>query len=904
MTADYGLGIDLGTTHTAAAVLTGGRVESARLGARRMEIPSAIFVKEDGELLVGEAAERRGQDEPGRLAREFKRRLGDSVPILAGGMPFSAHALTGKLLRYVLDTVTRQQGGAPASVELTYPAHWGPYKREQLDQAIRLADAGPVHLLSEPEAVARWRGLAPGETAAVYDLGGSSFDVAVIRREGDSFTLLGTPEGVDQLGGGDFDAAVYAYVLGALDGVDLTDPETAPALARLRRDCIEAKESLSFDTEVTVPVALPGRHTRVHITRSDFEGLITLAVRDTVDATQRALRSAGVKPEQLSGILLAGGSSRIPLVARVLTEEFGRPVVIDAHPELSVALGAASVAVPASIALSFGTGATTVAGHSRSENTESTAAPDPRSFPRATASNGIAATVEAASEISRAESMVAVSNGGPPTETAATEPAPAPVSVPAQAKPVSPPPVSQPPVSPPPANRWDPREFPPRPAHKQDFTDLREPVDPWAAAEAEAHAAAIEAAHAASLPVSPAPISPAAAVSSPTTPVPMTHAPVSTVPLPPAALEQTRTAGTTVPMSGSSGPDLDVEPSTQFIPATYGAGSPPAPPARRKRTLLVSGAAALVLVAAAIGVVLSNLNTKDDDAAQGTNPGASAAADPGAIPAANLLVRVDTGGDMGSDTWTTRIQYLNAADGSRRDLPGSVPGDTLPRWSNDRQQIALTNRAGGTATIYVMNREGGDRRPLVEDVTGGRVVWSADDTEVAYVKKVGKVSQIFTSPVAGGEPRQLTTSDAAKDDPIYSGDGSSIIYWSEQDGVRSLFELNLADPQEPGARLTGADLGDALDPAVSPDGAHILFTKKVEGENYDIWAIAADGSNAQAVTDDEAREMDPTWSPDGAWIAYTRGDLNHPQIVVERMDGSDEQILTKGSAREGHPCWF
>lgn len=380
MTADYGLGIDLGTTHTAAAVLTGGRVESARLGARRMEIPSAVFVKEDGGLLVGEAAERRGQDEPGRLAREFKRRLGDSVPILAGGMPFSAHALTGKLLRYVLDTVTRQQGGPPASVELTYPAHWGPYKREQLDQAIRLADVGPVHLLSEPEAVARWRGLAPGETAAVYDLGGSSFDVAVIRREGDSFTLLGTPEGVDQLGGGDFDAAVYAHVLGALDGVDLTDPETAPALARLRRDCIEAKESLSFDTEVTVPVALPGRHTRVHITRSDFEALITLAIRDTVDATQRALRSAGVKPEQLSGILLAGGSSRIPLVARVLTEEFGRPVVIDAHPELSVALGAASVAVPASIALSFGAGD----GHSRSNTfngTETAASPDSPSVP-------------------------------------------------------------------------------------------------------------------------------------------------------------------------------------------------------------------------------------------------------------------------------------------------------------------------------------------------------------------------------------------------------------------------------------------------------------------------------------------------------------------------------------------
>ncbi len=195
--AEYGLGIDLGTTQTAAAVLTGGRIEPVRLGARGAEIPSAVFVKEDGGLLVGEAAEGRGQDEPARLAREFKRRMGDPVPILAGGVPFSAHALTAKLLRHVLDTVTRLQDGPPAAVALTYPANWGPYKREQLDQAIRLADVGPVRLLTEPEAAARQhataRRVAPGETVAVYDLGGGTFDVAVLRRDDDGFVLLGPP---------------------------------------------------------------------------------------------------------------------------------------------------------------------------------------------------------------------------------------------------------------------------------------------------------------------------------------------------------------------------------------------------------------------------------------------------------------------------------------------------------------------------------------------------------------------------------------------------------------------------------------------------------------------------------------------------------------------------------------
>src|SRR4051794_27443219 len=142
----YGLGIDLGTTQTAAAVRVDGRIEVLRLGGRRPEIPSLVFVKPDGGLLIGEAAERRGGTGPGRLAREFKRRIGDPVPILVGGVPFSAHALTAKLLRHVLDAVATLQGGPPTVLTLTHPANWGPYKREQLDQAIRLADAGPVLL--------------------------------------------------------------------------------------------------------------------------------------------------------------------------------------------------------------------------------------------------------------------------------------------------------------------------------------------------------------------------------------------------------------------------------------------------------------------------------------------------------------------------------------------------------------------------------------------------------------------------------------------------------------------------------------------------------------------------------------------------------------------------------------
>ena len=345
----YGLGIDLGTTKTAAAVWGDGRVEVPRLGGRRAEIPSLIFVKPDGELLIGEAAERRGQSEPARLAREFKRRIGDPVPILVGGTPFSAHALTAKLLRHVLDTVAQLHDGPPAAVTVTHPANWGPYKREQLDQAIKFADAGPVQLLTEPEAAALQhataRQIASGETIAVYDLGGGTFDVAALRRDGDGFVLLGEPEGIEQLGGADFDEAVFGHVLEVLGsmaaGLDTDEPEVVAALARLRRDCVEAKEALSFDTETTIPVALPGLHTRVRLNRSELESMISPSLADTVTATRRALRAAGVTPEQVSAVLLAGGSSRIPLVTQLLSTAFQRPVIADPHPEHSIALGAA-----------------------------------------------------------------------------------------------------------------------------------------------------------------------------------------------------------------------------------------------------------------------------------------------------------------------------------------------------------------------------------------------------------------------------------------------------------------------------------------------------------------------------------------------------------------------------------
>ena len=351
---EYGLGVDLGTTHTAAAVTVGGAVEAVRLGARRPEIPSLVFLCADGEVLIGEAAQRRGESEPTRLAREFKRRLGDPVPVQLGGTPMSAHALTARLLRHVVEVVTREQGSPPTRIVLTHPANWGPYKRDLLTQAARLADLSEVTLRTEPEAAAlRFAAtarVAPGEIIAMYDLGGGTFDAAVLRKSAGGFNVLGEPQGVEQLGGVDFDEAILEYVreaLGAgLAGLDPADEAVTAALTRLRRECVEAKEILSFDTEVEIPVSLPALNVRVQLGRAGFEASIAPALADTVAALRRALRSAEVPPEQLRCIVLAGGSSRIPLVGSLIAAEFERPVVLDEQPELGIALGAALLSMP------------------------------------------------------------------------------------------------------------------------------------------------------------------------------------------------------------------------------------------------------------------------------------------------------------------------------------------------------------------------------------------------------------------------------------------------------------------------------------------------------------------------------------------------------------------------------
>jgi len=344
----YQLGIDIGTTFTAAAIVRDGQADPVELGDRTLSVPSVVFVTKRSETLVGDAAERRGVLEPDRLAREFKRRVGDSVSVLVGGAPFAPQTLMAAMLRWVVDEVTKKERQPPDNVVATFPANWGDYRRELFGQAVRSV-VPDAELVPEPEAaaarLAAANRLSPGEVVAIYDLGGGTFDAAVLRKTPGGFTIIGTQSGVEHLGGADFDEAVLGHVrraLGhALDDADVDDPAVRTQLARLRSECVAAKEALSRDTEVGIPVVLPERHAQVRLHREEFESMIRPAVGLTVDILVRTIEQAGLSVGDVAEVVLIGGSSRIPLIEQLVTAAVGSPAILDRQPQQSVALGAA-----------------------------------------------------------------------------------------------------------------------------------------------------------------------------------------------------------------------------------------------------------------------------------------------------------------------------------------------------------------------------------------------------------------------------------------------------------------------------------------------------------------------------------------------------------------------------------
>jgi actin-like ATPase involved in cell morphogenesis len=344
------LGIDLGGTTVSAAIADDdGRVEMVALGDRSTTVPSVVHRRDAGSLVTGELAARRASGDPDHAAWAVRRRLGDPAPVLLGDDAIPAGDLLAAIMRDVLARVTAVRGLVADRVVLTHPASWGPYRRGLFEDVVVAAGLEDAVTTADPEAAGHQHlavhGLDDGTALAIYDLGGSAFEGTVLARRGRALELVGTPVAIERLGGVDLDEAVIALVDEATGGLladlDPDDDTSAAALVRLRQDCVAAKEALSTDDEAIVPVLLPGRHADVTVARAAFEERIRPAVTRSVEALERAVEAATERP---SAVLLVGGSSRVPLVGRLVGERLGLRVILDPRPEETVALGAARAA--------------------------------------------------------------------------------------------------------------------------------------------------------------------------------------------------------------------------------------------------------------------------------------------------------------------------------------------------------------------------------------------------------------------------------------------------------------------------------------------------------------------------------------------------------------------------------
>ncbi len=350
------LGVDLGTSHTVAMLRhPDGRTRPLLFDGQPL-LPSATYLDTAGRLHVGVDALRLGQADPARLEPHPKRRI-DEGSVLLGETSVPVTDLLAALLGAVAREATATAGFLPPAV-LTCPASWGSARRAVLTDALARAGwpAG-TRLVAEPVAAARYfagvlrRPIPVGGALAIFDFGGGTLDVAVVRHEAPGRFTVAASGGADDLGGLDIDEALVNHLgksLGAAEPAAwqaLTEPATL-AQWRARRqfwtDVRGAKEMLSRTSFAPVPV--PGVEHAVHLTRDELEAAADPLVRRGVDETAAVLAAAGVTPADLAGLFLVGGSSRVPLVARLLHAELGIAPTVLEQPELPVAEGATMAA--------------------------------------------------------------------------------------------------------------------------------------------------------------------------------------------------------------------------------------------------------------------------------------------------------------------------------------------------------------------------------------------------------------------------------------------------------------------------------------------------------------------------------------------------------------------------------
>lgn len=349
-------GIDLGTTNSLIGVYESGfpTILADSTGSRLT--PSVVFYGAEGKILVGREARRMQALNPDHsissVKRMIGRRLGDEgTEGLTGAkgspvtLPIHEQNLTpeeisSEILKKLKSIAESQLGQSITRAVITIPAYFNDAQRTATKRAGELAGFTVERVLAEPTAAALSYGLdklKDRSKVAVYDLGGGTFDLSILQLDGGVFEVLST-HGDTRLGGDDLDE-VIASLLAVKANLEDPSPET---LIRLRESAREAKERLSMEESLTLrlPFLKGGSHLEIPITRAEIEVACDPIIRRTRTHCLRALEDAGLRVEDLDQVILVGGSTRMPLIRRMVTEIFGKEPNLSQHPDEAVALGA------------------------------------------------------------------------------------------------------------------------------------------------------------------------------------------------------------------------------------------------------------------------------------------------------------------------------------------------------------------------------------------------------------------------------------------------------------------------------------------------------------------------------------------------------------------------------------
>ncbi len=343
------LGFDLGTTNSVVSIVQDGKPVVLCDEMGQGILPSVVGLDGDGRLLVGQEARNQALVAPERTVKSIKRRMGDETEVSMAGNRYSPQEISAMILRTLKERAAKALGRPCNKAVITVPAFFGENQREATRQAGEMAGLEVVRIINEPTAASLV--YEPhsdrNERLLVFDLGGGTFDVSIVQMEQGVVEVLAS-HGDTHLGGDDFDQLLLDHVcdtFAKMHDVDLRDIPTARS--RLLQAVEEAKKRLSYEAVTTIAEEFIAEkdgkplHVNMAIDRHDYETMIAPLLEKTLTCVDAALDDAKLNASQIDRVLLVGGSTRTPLVHRLLSEQLRRELHSEIDPDQCVALGAA-----------------------------------------------------------------------------------------------------------------------------------------------------------------------------------------------------------------------------------------------------------------------------------------------------------------------------------------------------------------------------------------------------------------------------------------------------------------------------------------------------------------------------------------------------------------------------------